>query len=232
MSKIKLQPQFKKILSFIREARFRVLSTANTELIELYWQIGRYISKRLTAEDWGKKTVEQLSEYIQTQEPGIKGFERRNLYRMRQFYDIYPDYQIVSPVVTQLSWSNNLIILSRCKTEEERSFYLKLAVKERYSKRELERQISSGTFERTMLADTKLALMQRGLPENASGVFKDSYIFDFLSLPPIHSEKDLQKALLVSLKEFILELGRDFTFIGQEYRLQVGNSDFFIDILF
>ena len=130
------------------------------------------------------------------------------------------------------SWSNNLIILSRCKTEEERSFYLKLAVKERYSKRELERQISSGTFERTMLADTKLALMQRGLPDNASGVFKDSYIFDFLNLPPIHSEKDLQKALLVSLKEFILELGRDFTFIGQEYRLQVGNSDFFIDILF
>jgi predicted nuclease of restriction endonuclease-like (RecB) superfamily len=232
MDKIKLIPQFNEVLYFIRKARSRVLSVANSELVELYWQIGRYVSLRLAAAEWGKKSVEQLAKYLQIQEPGIKGFERRNLYRMRQFYETYPDFQIVSPAVTQLSWSNNLIILSRCKTEEERSFYLKLAAKERYSKRELERQISSGVFERTMLADVKLSMIKQGLPDTASSVFKDSYVFDFLNLAPVHSEKDLQKALLASLKDFILELGRDFTFIGQEYRLQVGNSDFFVDLLF
>lgn len=232
MGKVKIQPQFNEVLSFIRGAKFRILSVANKELIELYWQIGQYISKRLSSEEWGKKTVEHLAEYIKLQEPGIKGFERRNLYRMRQFYDTYPDFQIVSPLVTQLTWSNNLIILSRCKTEEERSFYLKLAVKERYSKRELERQINSSIFERTLLADMKHSHMKQDLPDVARGVFRDSYIFDFLNLPSIHSEKDLQKALLASLKEFILEIGRDFTFIAQEYRLQVGNSDFFIDLLF
>ncbi len=232
MNKIEIPQQFNEIITLIRDAKSRVLSTANAELISLYWRTGQYINKRLSSEEWGKKTIEQLAEYIRAQEPGIKGFERRNLYRMRQFYETYPDFQIVSPVVTQLSWSNNLIILSRCKTEEERSFYLNLALAERYSKRELERQINSGVFERTLLSDNKFSGAGRKLPEAARGVFKDAYVFDFLNLPPIHSEKDLQKALLASLKDFILELGRDFTFISQEYRIQVGNSDFFIDLLF
>ncbi|ETR72969.1 MAG: hypothetical protein OMM_01298 [Candidatus Magnetoglobus multicellularis str. Araruama] len=152
----KQQSQFNEILKFIRNARSRVFSSTNKELIELYWKVGRYISERLLSEEWGSKTVDQLSNYIRSQEPSIKGFERRNLYRMRQFYETYPNFEIVSPVVTQLSWTNNLIILSRCKTEEERIFYLGLAVKERYSKRELERQINSGNFERTKLADAKL----------------------------------------------------------------------------
>jgi len=177
MDKIEIPQQFDEILSCIRTAKSRVFSAANAELIFLYWRIGQYISKRLSSEEWGQKTVEQLAEYIRAQEPGIKGFERRNLYRMRQFYETYPDFQIVSPVVTQLSWSNNLIILSRCKSEEERSFYLNLAVAERYSKRELERQINSSVFERTLLADKKISGANRKLPEAARGVFKDAYIF-------------------------------------------------------
>jgi len=231
MVETKQKNQFNEILVFIRNARFRVFSSANKELIKLYWEIGQYISERLLSEEWGSRTVEQLANYIKNHEPEIKGFERRNLYRMRQFYETYPDFEIVSPVVTQLSWTNNLIILSRCKTEEERIFYLGLAVKERYSKRELERQINSGIFERTILADVKL-MTNKQLPGNASGIFKDSYIFDFLGLPANYSENDLQRALVSSLKDFLLELGRDFTFIGREYRLQVGNSDFSIDLLF
>lgn len=231
MSEERLQPQFNEILSFIKNTRKKVFSLANSELIKLYWQIGQYISQRLIAEEWGSKTVDQLAKYIQYNEPGIKGFERRNLYRMRQFYEVYPDFEIVSPLVTQLSWTNNMIILSRCKSEEERAYYLGLAVKEKYSKRELERQINTGAFERMMLADVKLSATGH-LPRNAIGVFKDSYILDFLNMPPRHSENDLQKALIASLKNFILELGRDFTFIGEEYRLQVGNSDFSVDLLF
>jgi predicted nuclease of restriction endonuclease-like (RecB) superfamily len=225
----RLQPQFTAVLTLIKTAQNRVIATTNQELIQLYWSIGQYISDRLTRNEWGQKTVEQLADFIQTQEPGIKGFERRNLYRMCQFYEIYPDSEIVTALRSQLSWTHHRIIMSRCKTEEERLFYLQLAATDRYSTRELDRQINSGIFERTRLADAKRPIAQT---PNLTGVFRDSYVLDFLNLPPSHSEGDLQTALVRCLKDFILELGRDFTFLGQEYRLQVGNSDFFIDLLF
>ncbi len=224
-----LQPQFTEVLTLIKTAQSRVIATTNQELIQLYWSIGQYISDRLTRNEWGQKTVEQLADFIQTQEPGIKGFERRNLYRMCQFYEIYPDSEIVTALRSQLSWTHHRIIMSRCKTQEERLFYLQLAATERYSTRELDRQINSGIFERTCLADAKLPVPQT---PDLTGIFRDSYVLDFLNLPPSHSEGDLQTALVRCLKDFILELGRDFSFLGQEYRLQVGNSDFFIDLLF
>ncbi len=149
---------------------------------------------------------------------------------MRQFYETYPKFEIVSSLLTQLSWTHHSILISRCKTEAERLFYLDLAVTQRYSTRELDRQINSGIFERTCLADTKLSQITH--PQPLSGVFRDSYVLDFLNLPANHSENDLKTALVYHLKDFILELGRDFTFLGQEYRLQVGNSDFFVDLLF
>ena len=225
-----LQPQFAEVLTLIQSAQQKVLATTNQELIKLYWSIGKYISNRLSTAEWGQKTVEQLAAFIQTQEPGIKGFEKRNLTRMRQFYETYPDSQITTALRTQLSWTHHRIIMSRCKTEAERLFYLELATTERYSTRELERQINSGIFERTRLADAKLPRTSH--PNPLIGVFRDSYVLDFLNLPPRHSENDLKTALIDCLRDFILELGRDFTFLGQEYRLQVGNSDFAIDLLF
>jgi predicted nuclease of restriction endonuclease-like (RecB) superfamily len=228
----KLQPQFTEILDLIRTAQNYVIAASNRELIKLYWSIGKYISERLKATEWGQKAIEQLAAFIQTQEPGIKGFERRNLYRMRQFYETYPDFEIVSAVLTQLSWTHHSILMSRCKIEAERLFYIQLTVTERYTTRELERQINSGIFERTLLADAKLPLVSQSQPQRLAGVFRDSYILDFLNLPPTHSENDLKTALILCLKDFILELGRDFSFMGQEYRLQVGNTDFFIDLLF
>ncbi|MEM8639778.1 MAG: PDDEXK nuclease domain-containing protein [Cyanobacteria bacterium P01_G01_bin.54] len=225
-----LQPQFSEVLTLIQTAQQRAIAATNQELIKLYWTIGQYISDRLTTSAWGQKTIEQLAAFIQAQEPGIKGFEKRNLYRMHQFYETYPDPEIVSALLTQLSWTHHSILISRCKTEEERLFYLRLAVAERYSTRELDRQINSGIFERTRLADAKLPT--RNHPQSLSGVFRDSYVLDFLNLPAQHSEQDLKMALVACLKDFILELGRDFTFLGEEYRLQVGNSDFFIDLLF
>ncbi len=225
-----LQPQFTEVLTLIKVAQQKVIATANQELIKLYWSIGKYISERLATSEWGQKTIEQLATFIQAQEPGIKGFEKRNLERMRQFYETYPDSQITTALRTQLSWTHHRIIMSRCKTEAERLFYLELAITERYSTRELDRQINSGIFERTRLADAKLP--QTSHPKPLAGIFRDSYILDFLNLPPNHSENDLKTALVACLRDFILELGRDFTFLGQEYRLQVGNSDFFIDLLF
>ncbi|WP_073075332.1 PDDEXK nuclease domain-containing protein [Phormidesmis priestleyi] len=225
-----LQPQFVEVLTLIKVAQQKVIATANQELIRLYWSVGKYISDRLATSEWGQKTIEQLATFIQAQEPGIKGFEKRNLERMRQFYETYPDSQITTALRTQLSWTHHRIIMSRCKTEAERLFYLELAITERYSTRELDRQINSGIFERTRLADAKLP--QTSHPKPLSGIFRDSYVLDFLNLPHSHSEKDLKTALVACLRDFILELGRDFTFLGQEYRLQVGSSDFFIDLLF
>ena len=227
-----LQPQFTEVLGLIRTAQRRVIATTNQELIKLYWTIGQYISDRLTTAAWGQKTIQQLADYIQTQEPGIKGFEKRNLERMRQFYETYPDSEITTALRSQLSWTHHRIIMSRCKSEDERLFYLDLTAKERYSTRELERQINSGIFERTRLADAKRPPVTQTHPQSISGVFRDSYILDFLNLPSSHSEMDLKTALVLCLKDFILELGRDFSFLGQEYRLQVGNSDFFVDLLF
>ncbi len=151
---------------------------------------------------------------------------------MKQFYKTYHNIEKVSPLVTQLSWSNHLMILSKCKTIEEKQFYILISAKEKLSFRELKRQIESSVFERTMLADTKVSTPLTQLQKGVSQVFKDTYVFEFLDLPTGYNEKDLQTQILVNLKKFLLELGGGFSFIGQEYRVQVGMHDYYIDLLF
>ncbi len=174
----------------------------------------------------------KLADYLQMNEPGLSGFSDKNLWRMKQFYELYKDNPKLSPLVREISWTNNLIILSRTGTIEEREFYLRLCIREKYSKRELERQINSGFFERTMIGNLTLTKTIQETHTNTINTFKDSYIFEFLDLAEPHNETNLQKGLIGQMKNFILELGKDFLFAGQEYRLQVGNSDFYIDLLF
>lgn len=167
--------------------------------------------------------------------PNIKGFTKRNIERMIQFYKIYKDDEIATPLVTQLSWTNNLLILSGSKTKEERHFYLQLAIKNKYSKRELDRQISSSYYERYMLSGGKqLPTVTKTIDEDdyPNTRILDTYSLEFLDLPEEFSENDLRNSIINNLKNFILEIGKDFTFIGDEYRVQVGNHDFFIDLLF
>lgn len=227
-----LQNQFAEIAGMIRASRQEALKIVNTTLIDLYWNIGRYIHTRIERSEWGKSIVEELARYLQQKDPGLKGFSDKNLWRMRQFYEAYKDNEKLSPLVREISWTNNLAIFSRCKTHEEKEFYLMLAKQEKYGKRELERQISAGLFERTMLGKTILSPSVRELHPGAVTTFRDSYIFDFLNLKDSHNEGDLQKGLVAQMKDFILELGKDFLFFGEEYKLQVGSSDFFIDLLF
>jgi predicted nuclease of restriction endonuclease-like (RecB) superfamily len=151
---------------------------------------------------------------------------------MKQFYETYKDEPKLSALLREISWTHNLSVLSRCKSSEERLFYLKQTESENYSSRELDRQISASLFERTMIGNTKLSPVMREMHPNALNSFKDSYVFDFLNLPATHSESDLQQGLVQQLKNFILELGKDFLFVAEEYKLQVGNNDFFIDLLF
>jgi predicted nuclease of restriction endonuclease-like (RecB) superfamily len=176
--------------------------------------------------------VQELAIWLLATAPEVKGFSASNLWRMKQFYDVYRGDAILAPLVRELPWSHNLLIMSQSKRPEEREFYLKLAVKAHWSKRELERQLRSAAFERTMLSDLKLAPAVRVLPQDATGVFKDSYLVDFLDLPDKHSEADLQTGLLRNLRRFLMELGDGFAFVGEKVRVQVGNQAFELDLLF
>jgi predicted nuclease of restriction endonuclease-like (RecB) superfamily len=227
-----LENQFTDIIQLIKRSRVHAIKVVNIELINLYWNIGEYIHNRVESAEWGQSVVKELAQYLQRNEPELKGFSDKNLWRMKQFYEVYKAFPNLSALLREISWTNNLIILSRAKTIEEKEFYLRLCIQEKYSSRELERQISSGVYERSMIGNSKLSAVVREIHPEIKNTFKDSYIFDFLNLPEPHSEKDLQKGLLKQMKNFILELGKDFLFIGEEYKVQVGNTDFYIDLLF
>jgi len=224
--------RFTDIIQLIKQSRANAIKAVNAELINLYWNIGEYISNKIKLSEWGDSVVTELAKFIQTHEPQIKGFSDKNLWRMKQFYETYKDFPKLSPLVREISWTNNLLIFSRCKTIEEKEFYLKLVKQENYNKRELDRQISASLFERTMIGNSKLSTALRESNQDITNTFKDSYVFEFLDLSEPHNESDLQRGLVKQMKKFILELGKDFLFIGQEYKLQVGNSDFYIDLLF
>ena len=218
------------LIEIIESSRKNALRKVNEELIRMYWLVGEYLSVESKNVSFGDKYIDAIAKEIQDVFPGIKGFNRRGLYRMKQFYELYKDNSIVTPLLTQLSWSNHLLIMSGCKSNMEREFYMRLCIKEGYSKRELERQINSGYYERYMLSKEKLLPEPiKGLKENP---FLDSYVIEFLDLPKNFKESDLRKGLIQNMKDFILEVGKDFTFIDEEYRVQVGGEDFRIDLLF
>ena len=227
-----MDKRFTDIIQLIKQSQINAIRAVNAELINLYWNIGEYISKKIEKSEWGDSVVAELANFINKHEPEIKGFSDKNIWRMKQFYETYKDSPKLSPLVREISWTNNLLIFSRCKSTEEIEFYLKLVKQESYSKRELDRQLTASLFERTMIGNSKLSPTVRERKNDISNTFKDSYVFEFLNLPEPHSERDLQRGLVKQMKNFILELGKDFLFIGEEYKLQVGNSDFYIDLLF
>ena len=224
---------FDEIVDLIRTARQRAYQAVNTELVSLYWQIGKYISGKLAAAEWGEGVVDHLARHLERTLPGLRGFTRRNLFRMRQVFDTYASDEKVSPLVTQLPWTHNLIVLGQSKRPEEREFYLRMAIQERWSKRELERQFRLAAFEQAVLTPPKLSPAVREIHgDAATDYFKDAYALEFLGLPPDHTEADLHRGLLGQLRAFLIELGRDFCFVGSEFPVQVGGRDFALDLLF
>jgi predicted nuclease of restriction endonuclease-like (RecB) superfamily len=227
-----LQRDFDEVMQLIDSARVRALAAVNTTMIELYWSIGEFIQRKVADEGWGKGTVESLAVQIRRKWPNTRGYSASNLWRMMQFSETYRDRTNLAPLVRQLSWTHNLLIMARCKRDEEREFYLRLAAREKWGKRELERQLNGALFERVALAPPKLAPAVREVHPEAETMFKDSYLIEFVDLPSGHSEADLERALVEKLKQFLIELGRDFCFIGSQYPVQVGGRDFTIDLLF
>jgi len=223
--------EFDEIYQMIVEAHSRNWRAVNTALIRLYWSIGQYISIKTREAGWGKNTVEALSEYISNKNLPKKGFSARNIWRMKQFFETYSKYKELSAILTEISWTNHLHILSKTKSIEEKQYYLGLSSKHHYPERELARLIDSSAFERTLMADKKLSAALTEFPADTKGIFKDSYMFEFLELPDNHLEKDLRSSLIKHLKQFLFELGPDFTLMGEEYVVQVGMKDFRIDLL-
>ena len=233
---------FEEVLAIIERARENAFRAVNRELISMYWEIGRYVSEKVKSDGWGKSVVQNFSQYIQSHFAGIKGFSPQNIWRMKQFYETYAGNVNLSavpreitgnvnlsPLVREIGWTNNVLIMETAKTDAEREFYLLLTHKNNYSTRELERQIDSCLYERTIISDEKNKLFLTKSPGLAA--LRDSYVLEFLDIPENHEEKDLRKAIVANLRDFILEFGRDFTLIGQEYRIQVGNTDFSIDLV-
>ena len=232
ISLTRYEPSFREIVGLIHQARQQAFRTVNVGLIDLYWGIGERINQRIASEGWGKSTIVSLAAYIRRRDPNARGFSAQNLWRMRQFYETWHGRKRLSAPLRELSWTNNLPILGKCKRPEEREFYLGLAVREKWSSRQLQRQIDSGLFERIALSPPKLSPPLRVLHPQAAEVFKDSYLVEFLQLSGGHSEADLHRGLLQYLKDFLIELGRDFCFVGSEYPIQVGGQDFSLDLLF
>lgn len=221
-----------KLKNDIITARGKAYQTINRQLVELYLKLGESIYEKIELSKWGQGVVETLSQDLKIEFPDMKGLSKENLWRMKKLYESYIDYPKLSPLVTELSWSHNLVILFRANSSGEKEFYLKSCINERWSRRELERQINSSLYERFMLSRKTGKSVPHSKEKNLLTHFKDEYIFDFLGLKDLFAEQDLRKAIISNLKEFFLEFGCYLAFVGEEHRITVGNEDYKIDLLF
>ena len=226
------EARFSEVVQLIQAAKLQAFKAANITLLSLHWQIGAILSKKLETAEWGDSVVEQLAQHLARTQPGLRGFTRRNLFRMRQFYQAYSNNPQAQALALQLPWTHNLIILSQAKRPEEQEFYLRLTLREQWGKRELERQFKASLFERIVLNPPKVTPLVSQMHPEADSFLRDAYVLEFLGLDQDHSEADLHRELLHKLKNFLIELGRDFCFVGSEYPLQVGGRDFALDLLF
>lgn len=271
-----IEQQFEEIRNLIILHRSRALQNVNEESLTMSWQVGQIVSYRLKTNEWGSKVVTQLSEYLRAKDPSLKGYSRRNIYNMVNFYEAYssPEFaelvqglnllQIVQPETAQIgeasivqipsaqigdeivqipsaqlpkilcvtTFSNHIEILSRCKTNEERLFYIIYSYKERLNNKQLHRCIDNDTFGSMISDKTNFSSGLKTAYPQSVALFKDRAFVDFLNLPQKHSEKQLHKGILEHIKQFVLELGKDFLFVDSEYPLQVGSSTFKVDLLF
>ena len=216
----------------IRSAQYEALKAVNKELVGLYWDIGRMIVERQDVEGWGKAVVEQLAADLRTEFPGVGGFSSSNLWRMKAFFEAYTGLEKLAPLVREIGWSHNLAILERCKDPLEREFYLRMTRKFGWSKNVLIHQIDNQSYEKSLLGQTNFdQALTPELRAQAKLAVKDEYTFDFLELGEEHSERELERALIARIEDFLRAMGSMFAFMGSQYRLEVDGKEFFIDLL-
>lgn len=227
-------PQFlSQLKAEIRKARVRASLSANSEMVLLYWNIGRGVLSRQNREGWGSKIIDRLAKDLRSAFPDMKGFSPRNLKYMRAFAEAYPEKPFVQQAAAQIPWFHNCMILDKIKPFKERQWYIHQTIEHGWSRVILVMQIESGLYERKGKSVTNFKMT---LPEAQSDlalqVLKDPYVFDFLSVGDEAHEQEVEKELVQHITKFLLELGAGFSFVGQQYHLEVGDEDFFIDLLF
>ena len=222
----------KNIKDRITEAQYAALKSVNTELITLYWDIGQMILQKQRGRTWGQEVVQRVSKDLQSAFPGIKGFSASNLWRMKLFHETYAHNKKLAPMVREIAWSHNLIIMERCKDDLQREFYIRMTRRFGWSKNVLIHQIENQTYEKTLLSQTSF---DQTLPDTirrqAKLAVKDEYTFDFLELAEEHSERELEQAILSKVEKFLREMGGMFAFIGSQYRLEIDGEEYSIDLL-
>lgn len=216
----------------IRDAQYSALKAVNKELILLYLDIGKKIVEKQEELGWGRSIVENLAKDLQKEYPGIKGFSSANIWRMRNFYLSYKNDEKLAPLVREISWAKNIIIMERCKDMLEKEFYIKMTRKFGWTKDVLTNQIEDESYEKYLLNQTNFdSTVPVKYQDQAKLAVKDEYTFDFLELGREHSEKEFEAALISKIKDFLSELGTFFCFVGSQYRLEVDEEEYFIDLL-
>lgn len=216
----------------VRTAQYAALKAVNTELVGLYWDIGQMIVGRQSGGTWGKAVVQQLAVDLQAEFPGVGGFSPSNLWRMKAFFETYREYEKLAPLVREIGWSHNLVVLERCDDPQEREFYLRMTRKFGWSKSVLIHQIDNQSFEKSLLGQTNFdRALTPALRTQAKMAVKDEYTFDFLELGEEHSERELERALIARIENFLRAMGGMFAFMGSQYRLEVEEDEYFIDLL-
>lgn len=216
----------------VRSAQYAALKAVNTELVGLYWDIGRMIAERQEQAGWGKSVVESLSKDLKMEFPGVAGFSTQNLWYMRQFFLEYNGHERLQPLVGEIAWAHNLAIMSKCKEPLEREFYIRMTRKFGWSKNVLIHQIENQSYEKSLLGQTNFdQALTPELRAQAKLAVKDEYTFDFLELGQEHSERELERGLIARIEEFLRAMGGMFAFMGSQYRLEVDGKEFFIDLL-
>lgn len=235
-----LQPprsdDYKRVLETLKErvaqAQYAAFKSVNKELIELYRDIGRTIAEKQEQYKWGDNVIERLAKDLQAEFPGVRGFSRSNVFNMSRFYLTYKDNEKIQALLGQISWTHHLEIL-RCKSAEEREFYLKMTRKYGWSYRVLDHHIDSKAYERWLLGQTNFeATLADPLKDRAKLAVRDDYNFDFLELTEPHLERELEEMLVSKISHFLGELGGYFAFVGRQYRIEVEGSEYWVDLLF
>lgn len=216
----------------VYQSQYEALKQVNKQLIKLYWFIGKNITEKQKIHNWGKSIVENLSKDLQKEFVGVKGFSADNLWRMRKFFLRYKENEKLAPLVQEIGWSNNIIVMEKCKDDLEREFYIKMIRKFGWTKNVLIHQIEGKSYERWLLNQTNFdkTLVEK-YKHQAKLAVKDSYSFDFLEMAEDYGEREMELQLIKNIRSFLMEMGTDFAFIGNQYKLTVGKDDFYIDIL-
>lgn len=237
MSKKIVSAEYSKILDAIkdrvREAQYAALRAVNKELVGLYWDIGRMICVRQSGgASWGKSIVSRLAADLRAEFPGVTGFSDQNLWYMRQFYLAYHAHPKLQPLVGEISWAKHLVVMSKCKDDLEREFYIRMTKKFGWTKNVLIHQIENQSYQATLLGQTNFdrALTPK-LRAQAKLAVKDEYTFDFLELGDEHSERELERALIARIEQFLRAMGGLFAFVGSQFRLDVDGKEYFVDLL-